>query len=105
VNSYQSAQLDSIGDSTRRAILGHLMSDGPLPVGELARAFPISRPAISQHLRILKRANLVTDRAEGRRRLYSVSPEAMRSLRACFKRFSLHTGIQKELNRIRERND
>jgi len=97
VNSYESAQLDALGDSARRAILGHLMTDGPIPVGELARKFPISRPAISQHLRILTRANLVTNRTEGRRRLYFVKPEAMSSLRACFERFSLHARIQGNL--------
>jgi len=82
-----SAQLDALGDATRRAILHRLASDGPLPVGTLARAFPMTRPAISQHLSVLKRANLVTDRAEGRRRLYAVNPEAMASLRAYFERF------------------
>jgi DNA-binding transcriptional ArsR family regulator len=88
VNTYQAAtQLDALGDATRRAILGRLVSDGPLPVGELAREFPMSRPAISQHLRVLKRANLVTDRAEGARRLYAVNPEAIASLRTYFHQF------------------
>jgi DNA-binding transcriptional ArsR family regulator len=90
VEHYQSAQLDALGDSTRRAILARLVSDGPLPVGQLARDFPMSRPAISQHLRILKRANLVTDRAEGTRRVYAVNPEALASLRAYFDRFWLN---------------
>ena len=58
-----------------------------MPVGELARDFPMSRPAISQHLRVLKRADLVTDRAEGARRLYAVNPEALASLRTYFERF------------------
>jgi len=84
-----SAQLDALGDATRRAILARLVNEGPLPVGELARAFPMSRPAISQHLRVLKRANLVTDRAEGARRLYAVNPEAIASLRTYFDRFWL----------------
>jgi len=87
VETYQSIQLDALGDSTRRAILGRLARDGPLPVGELAREFPMSRPAISQHLRILKRANLVTGRADGTRRLYAVNPEALASLRTYFDRF------------------
>ena len=82
-----SAQLDALGDNTRRAILARLVKEGPLPVGELARQFPMSRPAISQHLRILKRANLVTDHAEGARRLYAVNPEALASLRKYFERF------------------
>ena len=80
-------QLDALGDATRRAILAHLVRQGPLPVGELARAFPVSRPAISQHLRVLKHASLVTDQSEGARRLYSVNPEALASLRTYFERF------------------
>jgi DNA-binding transcriptional ArsR family regulator len=87
VNSDHSAKLDALGDATRRAILARLVQHGPLPVGELAREFPISRPAISQHLRILKHANLVTDHSEGARRLYSVNPDALASLRSYFERF------------------
>jgi DNA-binding transcriptional ArsR family regulator len=87
VNTYQSLQLSALGDSTRRAILARLVDDGPLAVGELARAFPMSRPAISQHLRVLKRADLVTDHADGARRLYSVNPEAIASLRTYFDGF------------------
>jgi DNA-binding transcriptional ArsR family regulator len=87
VNTYHSAQLDALGDGTRRAILARLVKEGPLPVGELAREFPMSRPAISQHLRVLKGANLVTDHAEGARRLYAVNPEALASLRTYFERF------------------
>jgi DNA-binding transcriptional ArsR family regulator len=87
VITYQEAQLDALGDATRRAILVRLSDKGPLPVGELARDFPMSRPAISQHLRVLKRANLVTDRAAGTRRLYAVNPDALESLRQYFDRF------------------
>jgi DNA-binding transcriptional ArsR family regulator len=90
VENYHSAQLDALGDETRRAILLRLVNQGPLPVGELAREFPMSRPAISQHLRVLKRANLVTDRAEGTRRLYAVNPETIASLRTYFDRFWVH---------------
>ena len=85
--AYESPQLDALGDATRRAILARLAKDGPLPVGELAREFPMSRPAISQHLSVLKRANLVTDSAEGARRLYAVNPEAVASLRRFFEQF------------------
>ena len=87
MNADQSPQLDALGDGTRRAILSRLVKEGPLPVGELAREFPMSRPAISQHLRVLKRANLVMDHAEGTRRLYAVNPEALASLRRYFERF------------------
>ena len=86
MNTYQEQQLDALGDPTRRAILARLM-DGALPVGELARDFPVSRPAISQHLRILKQANLVTDRAAGNRRLYQLNPEGFDSLREYFEQF------------------
>src|SRR5262250_2807561 len=87
MESYHSTQLDALGDATRRAILTRLVNEGPLPVGKLAREFPMSRPAISQHLRILKRASLVTDRTAGTRRLYAVNPEALESLRRYFDRF------------------
>jgi DNA-binding transcriptional ArsR family regulator len=58
-----------------------------MPVGELARDFPVSRPAISQHLRILKQAHLVVDRPVGTRRLYAVDPAGVDALRAYFDRF------------------
>lgn len=86
MNTYQVQQLDALGDATRRAILARLRG-GALPVGELARYFPVSRPAISQHLRILKQANLVTDRAAGNRRLYQLNPEGFDSLREYFEQF------------------
>jgi DNA-binding transcriptional ArsR family regulator len=86
VNSYQEAQLDALGDATRRGILARLLN-GPLPVGELARGFPVSRPAISQHLRLLKNANLVTDQAIGTRRVYQLHPEGFNSLREYFDQF------------------
>jgi DNA-binding transcriptional ArsR family regulator len=82
--------MDALGDPTRRAIVERLLR-GPMPVGELARDFPISRPAISQHLRILKRANMVVDRAVGNRRLYEVDPAGVEALRAYFERFWNHT--------------
>ncbi len=80
MNTYSSTQLDALGDPTRRAILVHLRK-GPLPVGALAKAFPVSRPAISQHLRILKDARLVRDRAEGTRRVYQLDPAGFESVR------------------------
>ena len=86
MDTYQETQLDALGDATRRAILARLI-DGPMPVGRLADDFPVSRPAISQHLRILKQANLVVDRAEGTRRLYQLNPEAFGSLREYFDQF------------------
>ncbi len=86
MNSYQGAQLDALGDATRRAILARLL-DGPLPVGKLAGDFPVSRPAISQHLRVLKQANLVMDTTQGTRRLYQLNPKGFDSLREYFEQF------------------
>ena len=84
--AYQEAQLDALGDATRRGILARLL-DGPKPVGKLATDFPVSRPAISQHLRILKEANLVIDQAVGNRRLYQLNPAGFDSLREYFDQF------------------
>ena len=86
MNLYQEVKLDALGDSTRRAILARLL-DGPVSVGNLARDFPVSRPAISQHLRILKEANLVVDSASGTRRLYQLNPQGFESLRDYFDQF------------------
>jgi DNA-binding transcriptional ArsR family regulator len=86
VNTYRDKQLDAIGDPTRRAILARLRK-GPASVGRLASAFPISRPAISQHLRVLKDADLVNDHAEGTRRVYELNPSAFASLREYFDEF------------------
>jgi DNA-binding transcriptional ArsR family regulator len=81
--------MDALGDPTRRAIVERLLQ-GPLPVGALAQEFPISRPAISQHLRILKRAHLVVDRPIGTRRVYELDPDGVDALRAYFERFWTH---------------
>jgi DNA-binding transcriptional ArsR family regulator len=76
-----SAILTALGDPTRQAIFDRL-SHGPLAVGQLAGALPVSRPAVSQHLRVLKDVGLVFDRQEGTRRLYQVDPEGLAQLRA-----------------------
>ena len=86
VNAYQQAGFDALGDTTRRAILDQLRR-GPMPVGKLAERFPISRPAISQHLRVLKKARLVTDRSDGTRRLYRIDERGVEELRAYFDNF------------------
>jgi len=78
--------MDALGDPTRRAILEQLRQ-GPSAVGELARLLPVSRPAVSQHLRVLKGAGLVTDEKAGTRRLYRVDPRGLEALRAYFERF------------------
>ena len=81
-----SATFAALADPTRRAILERLLQ-GPVAVGELAREFPVSRPAISQHLRVLKNAHLVLDRPVGNKRLYQVNPAGVERLRAYFDRF------------------
>jgi len=80
------AMLTALGDPTRQAIFDRL-ADGPLAVGQLAAALPVSRPAVSQHLRVLKDVGLVRDRQEGTRRLYQVDPEGLALLRAHLDRF------------------
>lgn len=74
------ATLDALGDPVRRRILGRLAA-GPLPVGEIARAMPVGRPAVSMHLRVLRAAGLVIDRASGNRRLYQLNPDALARVR------------------------
>ncbi len=86
MNTYQEGQLDAIGDPRRRAILDRLLN-GPASVGTLAADFPISRAAISQHLKILKDANLVADRSEGTRRVYQLNRAGFDSLREYFDKF------------------
>jgi DNA-binding transcriptional ArsR family regulator len=72
---------DALGDPNRRAIVA-LLRNGDRSVGALARDLPISRPAVSRHLRLLKEAGLVTDRAEGTRRLYRLHGEGIEAVRA-----------------------
>jgi DNA-binding transcriptional ArsR family regulator len=86
VVAYPQSQMDALGDPARRAIVERLLH-GPVAVGELARDFPISRPAVSQHLRVLKHASLVRDRAVGTRRLYELNPVGVDALRTYFDRF------------------
>jgi DNA-binding transcriptional ArsR family regulator len=78
--------MTALGDPTRQAIFERLV-DGPRPVGELAHDLPVSRPAVSQHLKVLKEAGLVFDRQVGTRRLYQVDPQALADLRAYFDAF------------------
>jgi DNA-binding transcriptional ArsR family regulator len=80
---YLQAGLDALGDATRMAIFQKL-SGGPLAVNELARTLPVSRPAVSQHLKVLKDAGLVLDSRAGTRRLYQLNPEGVARLRAHF---------------------
>jgi len=81
VVTYRVDGLTALADPSRRAIF-EALRDGPMAVGKLAQRFPISRPAVSQHLRVLKDAGLVVDDAVGTRRLYRIRPEGVAALRA-----------------------
>ena len=76
----------ALADGTRRAIVERL-AHAPSAVGELARDLPVSRPAVSQHLKVLKSAGLVRDRAAGTRRVYQLDPTGLEALRADLDRF------------------
>jgi DNA-binding transcriptional ArsR family regulator len=80
------AAMDALGDPTRRAIFERLKG-GARAVGELAGEFPVSRPAVSQHLQVLKRAGLVRDRRAGTRRLYELDPQGLEGLRSYLETF------------------
>jgi DNA-binding transcriptional ArsR family regulator len=78
--------LAALADPTRRRIFERLKS-GPQPVGAIARKMPVSRPAVSQHLKVLKEAGLVADRPEGTRRVYYIDPDGLAALRAWVDQF------------------
>lgn len=83
--SYQHA-FAALGDPTRRSVFERL-ARGPRSVGEIAKGLPVSRPAVSQHLKVLKEAGLVTDQADGTRRVYRVDPKGLGQMRAWFDQF------------------
>jgi DNA-binding transcriptional ArsR family regulator len=78
--------LGALGDATRRAVL-ECLAERPRAVGELADLLPVTRPAVSQHLRVLKDAGLVTDRRAGNRRIYQLDPAGIEQLRSYLDRF------------------
>jgi DNA-binding transcriptional ArsR family regulator len=84
--TYRADGWAALGDPTRRAIFEHL-ADRPRAVGELARELPVTRPAVSQHLKVLKDAGLVFDRRAGNRRIYQLDPDGVGALRAQLDRF------------------
>jgi DNA-binding transcriptional ArsR family regulator len=81
-----SLAIQALGDPTRRSIFERLRR-GPRAVGELARELPVSRPAVSQHLRVLKEAGLVTEQRNGTRRIYGVDAQSVAELRDYFDEF------------------
>jgi DNA-binding transcriptional ArsR family regulator len=78
--------ISALADPTRRQVFERLRH-GPRAVGELAHGLPVSRPAVSQHLAVLKNAGLVTDRAEGNRRVYQIDPNGLGAIRAWLDQF------------------
>ena len=86
VQTYAKRGWNALGDATRRTIFERL-ADRPQAVSELAEDLPVSRPAVSQHLRVLKDAGLVVDRRAGKQRIYQVDLEGVGALRADLERF------------------
>src|SRR5947209_6157445 len=84
--AYAPDRWTALGDPTRRAIFERL-ADEPRAVGEIARELPVSRPAVSQHLKVLKEAGLVVDRRAGNRRIYQVNPDGVGALRSYLDQF------------------
>jgi DNA-binding transcriptional ArsR family regulator len=86
VAAHQVDGFRALGDPTRRAVF-ELLGGGPRAVGEIASELPVTRPAVSQHLKVLKEAGLVIDRPDGTRRLYELNPDGIGALRAYFDGF------------------
>jgi len=86
VDTYQHDGWAALGDPTRRAIFERIAAR-PRPVGELAGELPVSRPAVSQHLKVLKEAGLVIDQPAGNRRIYRINPIGVAALRADLERY------------------
>jgi DNA-binding transcriptional ArsR family regulator len=86
VETYRADGWTALGDPTRRAIFERL-AVRPRAVGELAGELPVSRPAVSQHLKVLKDAGLVVDRRDGNRRIYQLNPDGVGAMRAQLDRF------------------
>jgi len=84
--AYRADRFAALGDPTRRLVFERLAA-GRRSVGELAKSLPVSRPAVSQHLKVLKEAGLVTDRPAGNRRLYEIDPSGVAAMRDYFDRF------------------
>jgi DNA-binding transcriptional ArsR family regulator len=76
----------ALTDPTRREVFERLRH-GPRPVGEIARGLPVTRPAVSQHLKVLREAGLVDDRSEGTRRIYHIDPKGLGAMRAWLDQF------------------
>lgn len=84
--AYDYAAFAALADPTRRRVLERL-SGRPMAVGEIAAGMPVSRPAVSQHLKVLKEAGLVSDRQDGARRIYAIDPKGLGAMRAWLDQF------------------
>jgi DNA-binding transcriptional ArsR family regulator len=93
------AVFHALTDSTRRAVLD-LLRAGSQPAGEIARAFPVSRPAISRHLRLLRRAHLVREERQGRLRVYQLNPEPLKAVDSWIEQYRVFW--QTRLNKLKD---
>src|SRR6202161_4885518 len=84
--AYGNAAFAALADPTRRQVLERLAA-GPRAVGDIASGLPVSRPAVSQHLKVLKEAGLVSDRQDGTRRIYAIDPAGLGAMRAWLDQF------------------
>jgi len=102
--------ISALADPTRRAVLERL-KDGPRPVGEIARGLPVTRPAVSQHLKVLKDAGLVADKSVGTRRIYYIDPKGLGPMRAWLDQFwgaaldSFKLAAEAEAEKARKKDD
>lgn len=96
--------LSCLADPTRRRVFERLRA-GPRPVGVIAKGLPVSRPAVSQHLKVLKEAGLVRDRPEGTQRVYYIDPQGLGALRAWLDQFwdQALAAFQQEVERDHDR--
>src|SRR5580698_3032489 len=107
--TYGNAAFAALADPTRREVLERLAS-GPRAVGEIAEGLPVSRPAVSQHLKVLKEAGLVSDRQDGARRIYAIDPNGLGPMRAWLDQFwdraleAFKAELEREANEIKEIN-
>src|ERR1700677_3801459 len=104
--AYGTAAFAALADPTRRLVLERL-AEGPRAVGEIAAGLPVSRPAVSQHLKVLKEAGLVSDHPDGARRIYAIDPNGLGALRAWLDQFwdAALTSFAAEVERVRDEDE
>jgi DNA-binding transcriptional ArsR family regulator len=109
-HAFAAQAFSALADPTRRRVLEKL-AGGPRAVGEIAKGLPVSRPAVSQHLKVLKAAGLVSDRAEGARRVYAIDPQGLGAMRAWLDQFwesaldAFKAEVERDLERQQERDN